>query len=176
MDDKDHVFARFHDNTSSTTDRERELLTIPRRRGTPGNRVVEVVHVRSGAEGKDRPRRPDRQVRAASWEDSFPTRERSAATMLAEAPRASEPPLTAHVMPKREPPPAAAAETPVGPEDVSSAAGLAVAPLIPRPLRSKRRVADPFDAADDGTNCIRCGYAIAPAREKRGLMTCLACG
>lgn len=38
-----------------------------------------------------------------------------------------------------------------------------------------RRVADPFDATDDGANCIRCGYAIQPARERRGLMTCAGC-
>jgi hypothetical protein len=79
-------------------------------------------------------------------------------------------------MPKWEPPPVAVTDMPAGLEDVSSAAGLAVAPLIPRPLRSKRRVADPFDATDDGTNCIGCGYAIEPARAKRGLMTCAGCG
>ncbi|GGJ40401.1 hypothetical protein GCM10011320_55070 [Neoroseomonas lacus] len=39
-----------------------------------------------------------------------------------------------------------------------------------------RRVANPFDASDDGANCMRCGYAIEPAREKRGLMTCSGCG
>ena len=39
-----------------------------------------------------------------------------------------------------------------------------------------RRVADPFNASDDGANCMRCGYAIEAAREKRGLMTCSECG
>ena len=39
-----------------------------------------------------------------------------------------------------------------------------------------RRVADPFNACDDGANCMRCGYAIEPAREKRGLLTCSECG
>jgi hypothetical protein len=39
-----------------------------------------------------------------------------------------------------------------------------------------RRVADPFDANDDGANCLRCGYAVEPARERRGLMTCAGCG
>jgi hypothetical protein len=38
-----------------------------------------------------------------------------------------------------------------------------------------RRVADPFNASDDGANCMRCGYAIESAREKRGMMTCLSC-
>jgi hypothetical protein len=39
-----------------------------------------------------------------------------------------------------------------------------------------RRVADPFDADDDGANCLRCGYVIERARERRGLMTCAGCG
>jgi hypothetical protein len=39
-----------------------------------------------------------------------------------------------------------------------------------------RRVADPFNASDDGANCMRCGYAVEPAREKRGLMICSECG
>lgn len=39
-----------------------------------------------------------------------------------------------------------------------------------------RRVADPFDANDDRANCMRCGYAIDPRRESRGLMTCAECG
>ena len=39
-----------------------------------------------------------------------------------------------------------------------------------------RHVADPFDTSDDGANCMRCGYAIERAREKRGLMTCSGCG
>ena len=39
-----------------------------------------------------------------------------------------------------------------------------------------RRVADPFNPSDDGANCMRCGYAIERAREKRGLLTCAGCG
>jgi hypothetical protein len=176
MIDKDHVFARFHDSAPSTSDRDRELLTIPRRRGAAGSRVVEVVHVRSGTETKDRPRRTNPQVRAVSWEDGFPTRERSAATMLADPPKPSEMPPTAHVMPKWEPPPAdVAASPPARLEEVSSAAELAVVPRIPKALQRRRRVADPFDIDDHGANCIRCGYAIASAREKRGLMTCAGC-
>jgi hypothetical protein len=38
-----------------------------------------------------------------------------------------------------------------------------------------RRFVDPF-ADEDGANCIRCGYLVEPAREKRGLLTCLVCG
>ena len=39
-----------------------------------------------------------------------------------------------------------------------------------------RPIADPFDADDDRANCMRCGYAIDPLRERRGLMTCAPCG
>ena len=39
-----------------------------------------------------------------------------------------------------------------------------------------RHIADPFNADDDRANCMRCGYAIDPGRESRGLMTCAPCG
>jgi hypothetical protein len=39
----------------------------------------------------------------------------------------------------------------------------------------KRAFADPFAAEDTGANCIRCGYLVSPAREKRGLLTCHQC-
>jgi hypothetical protein len=49
-------------------------------------------------------------------------------------------------------------------------------PRKPRvPKAAVRRFADPF-ADEDGANCIRCGYLVEPAREKRGLMTCSVCG
>jgi hypothetical protein len=38
-----------------------------------------------------------------------------------------------------------------------------------------RAFADPFTAEDTGTNCIRCGYLVSSAREKRGLLTCSQC-
>ena len=49
------------------------------------------------------------------------------------------------------------------------------APRSPAPATA-RRVADPFDAEDDGANCMRCGYAVEAVREKRGLLTCGRCG
>jgi len=56
-------------------------------------------------------------------------------------------------------------------------------PAQPRAKRARRpvaaesrHVADPFDANDDGANCLRCGYAVEPARERRGMMTCARCG
>ena len=55
-------------------------------------------------------------------------------------------------------------------------------PRVAKPERAniqststQRAFADPFAADDTGANCIRCGYLVSPAREKRGLMTCLQC-
>jgi hypothetical protein len=39
-----------------------------------------------------------------------------------------------------------------------------------------RSFADPFDTGDDGANCLRCGYLVEPARERRGHLTCSGCG
>ncbi len=177
MIDKDHVFARFHDNAPATTDRDRELLTIPRRRGAPGARVVEVVHVRSGAAGKDQPRRTSPQTHAATWEDGFPTRRQNPAAPLPEPPRATEPEPAAHVMPMWAPSPVTVAAEPVArAKEASPVAERAVAHRSPKIRQSGRGVADPFDTSDDGANCIRCGYRIEAAREKRGLLTCAECG
>jgi hypothetical protein len=61
-------------------------------------------------------------------------------------------------------------------------AGIHSRPRSAKPEQSKdqrrstgRAFADPFAAGDTGTNCIRCGYLVSPAREKRGLLTCLEC-
>jgi len=70
MDDKDRVFARFKNDKPEASDRG-ELLNVPRRAGAFGSRVVEVVHVRSGGAIKDRSRRVDMHVRAASWDGGF---------------------------------------------------------------------------------------------------------
>ena len=170
MIDKDHVFARFQDAASSPGDRDRELLTIPRRRGATGSssRVVEVVHMRPHPAGKDRPRRLDPQVRAVTWEDGFPARQERAGELPAEPAIALDAKPTAHVMPMWEPPSPRAAEP--APQE---AADPVPAPKARKPAR---RVADPFDTDDAGANCIRCGYSIEATREKRGLMTCAACG
>lgn len=68
MDDKDRVFARFKDDKPETSDR-RELLTIPRRAGSTGSRVVEVVHVRSrrGDQGEAPARRCARSCSILGW-------------------------------------------------------------------------------------------------------------
>ncbi|MEO3473675.1 hypothetical protein AAFN86_17535 [Roseomonas sp. CAU 1739] len=174
MDDKDHVFARFKDDKPAAAER-RERLTIPGRAGATGSRVVEVVHVRAGASAKERPRRLDAHVRSASWDGGFPVRQKPQLFQPIE-PAATEvtQPVT-HVMPAWEP---ASPEPMAAPPDDVAEAPVAVAMPARQPSmhRSARRVADPFDAEDDGANCLRCGYAITPAREKRGLMTCAECG
>lgn len=171
MEDKDRVFARFKDDKPETPDR-REMLTIPRRAGAYGSRVVEVVHVRSGGAVKDRPRRVDTHVRAASWEGGFPAKHTAAPPSLPLAPMSPEaaPPIT-HVMPGWEPAPTVIVEEPTVTTQRSRGR-----PRKQTSTTPGRRVADPFDAADDGANCMRCGYAIEQDREQRGLLTCARCG
>jgi hypothetical protein len=179
MDDKDHVFARFKDDKPAASDR-REVLNIPRRGVGSGSRAVEVVHMRStGAPaGKGQPRRLAFTDRAATWENGFPARPPVQLPAPAEAdPAARAAPVT-HVMPAWEPALVdAKAIVPVRDDTRLAAAVSAAAEASdPRPRKAGRRIADPFDAADDGANCMRCGYAIEAAREKRGMMLCAACG
>jgi hypothetical protein len=70
IDDKDYVFARFRSEKPGPASR-RETLTIPGRAGTSASRVVQVVHMRSGAALQDRPRRVGAQARAATWDTVF---------------------------------------------------------------------------------------------------------
>jgi hypothetical protein len=177
MDDKDHVFAHFKDDKPAASDR-REILSIPRRGSAMGSRTVEVVHVRSSGAptGKGQPRRLTFTDRAATWENGFPTRSPAQlpAMVDAGAPVRAEP--VTHVMPMWEPAAVAAEVTlPACDEAPAALASSAAEASYPRARQSARRVADPFDASDDGANCMRCGYAIEPAREKCGFMTCAAC-
>jgi hypothetical protein len=178
MDDKDHVFARFKDDKPAASNR-REMLSIPRRGGAAGSRAVEVVHMKSNGAPtrKDEPRRLAFTDRAATWEAGFPARPpvRPPAVVDAGPPETAKP--VTHVMPMWTPT-AVEAETPTAlrPEAPRDAVVPAIATSPPRPRKAERRVADPFDASDDSANCMRCGYAIEAAREKRGLMTCAGCG
>lgn len=175
MDDKDRVFSRFQENKPAASDR-RELLTIPRRAGAVGSRVVEVVHVRAAGAARERPRRPDAHVRAASWEGGFPARQAPSVPAPAEPPPAEAAKPTAHVMPAWEPAAAAVeAAAPAHAEVRRPAVAKAAARPGPTAPKPARRVADPFDTEDDGANCMRCGYAIEPEREMRGLLTCARC-
>jgi len=180
MDDIDRVFARFKDAKPEPADR-RETLSIPRRSGAGGSRTVEVVHLRSGRGTTDRQQRLDPRVRAASWDGGFQAK-RAIATPVLPAP-VSVPVIapTTHVMPAWDP--AVTEEAPSAPRslNVAEASDVAARRGRGRPRKEvstpplPRRVVDPFDASDDGANCMRCGYAIEPAREKRGLLTCSRC-
>ncbi|MBB5688523.1 ribosomal protein L37AE/L43A [Roseomonas alkaliterrae] len=162
MSEIDRVFARLGAK-KPTPEERRETVNVPRR-GTAGSRVVEVVHVRSGAERADAGRSGGR-VRAATWSEGFPARAAAAPPEPPAPPAAPAP--TAHVMPGWQPAPAKA----VHPATKTRPRGNG-----PRQARdAARRVADPFDTADDGANCLRCGYAVEPEREARGLLTCAAC-
>lgn len=177
MSEIDDVFANFRDEKSPSTDR-RETRSIPQR-GTRSSRTVEVVHVRSGSPPRPtaQPRQSSLGVRAAAWDDGFPARQ------APQRPAAPQPAVrvpvepTFHIMPARSPSTLAAEPAPAVPDPDSVIATrrgrgrprkqTAVAPI--------RRFADPFDANDDGANCLRCGYVVEPKRERRGLMTCAKC-
>ncbi|WP_270935869.1 hypothetical protein [Falsiroseomonas oryzae] len=73
IDDKDVVFARFKSNKPASASWG-ETLTIPGRAGASGSRVVQVVHVRSGAAIQDRPRRIGARPRAAACDGVFAAR------------------------------------------------------------------------------------------------------
>lgn len=179
MSEIDRVFARFRDDKTPSTDTPGQR-SIPKR-GTQGSRTVEVVHVRSGSPSRpaDQSRAPAVGVRAASWAEGFPARD--APPPFPDAPKAAAAAPAApsfHVMPARSPsvPAAEAAPAVPDPEPEIAARRGRGRPLKATAVATARRVADPFDPADDGANCLRCGYAVEPARESRGLTTGTACG
>jgi hypothetical protein len=114
-------------------------------------------------------------MHAETWPEGF--RAKSAATSPAHEipPAAAEPAEpTVHVMAMWEPTPQQPAEPPVEAtiaEDRKSRISKPRAPKV-----TARRFADPFADDDSGANCIRCGYLVEPAREKRDLWTCSNCG
>ena len=178
MSEADRVFARMTTPGALPSPDDKQLLHVTsRRRGAVAgqSRVVEVVHRRSGQ--KAPPAEPEH---ATTWPEEF--QGRSAPTLTpVEDPAASPVPAppVGHLMPGWEPllPPL----QPVEPA-AKIPAGARPRPRVAKPEQSKnqprsikRAFADPFAAGDSGTNCIRCGYLVSPAREKRGLTTCLQC-
>jgi hypothetical protein len=180
MSEIDRVFAGLGGRQSAPSAR-RELRRIPGKGGTSATRTVEVVRLpaRGASESPGR-QRADLQLRSATWEDGFPAQSaRPAPPSEPDLPQPVRAEPTAHVMPMWErsraepeaPPPAEAPPVPDAPR-----ARRGRPPGSTASRRAERRVADPFDPEDDGTNCLRCGYAVEPARERRGLLTCVACG
>lgn len=174
MDEKDDVFARFKDEKQAASKR-REVLTIPRRAWGSGSKVVEVVRVRSSGPSKEKPRRTDTQVRAASWDEGFPAKQTATVSILVEMDAGEATAPVTHIMPAWEPTAVEAAPSAADREPVVSVHRARGRPRRQTAIAPTRHIADPFDDADQGANCLRCGYVIEPARERRGLMTCLEC-
>ena len=177
MDDKDYVFPRFKRDKPASASR-RETLTIPGRAGATGSRSVEVEHVRSGATIQDRPRRSNAPARGPSWDGVFAASPAAPADVPAVSASAEPlPPVTPMVSAPESAPANAEPEPTVEAVQLSAPVEKGVAAKPGRkPGKQPRRIADPFDPDDNGANCLRCGYAIEPARERRGLVTCAECG
>jgi len=194
MSEADRVFSAWKGQGAQAQSSEKRLIPSAPRKGSLGgsqSRVVEVVHVR-----RDRSKSVDghphiasRNARAETWLEGFrakpaqPILPQEAQPILPQEmqPVAPEPPPpVVHVMPMWEPSPQQAAqpvtrpgEPPVeaaGPASRSLRIAKATAPKV-----GARHFADPFADGDDGTNCMRCGYRVGSAREKRGLLTCSTC-
>jgi hypothetical protein len=152
--------------------------------GSGQTRVVEVVHVqRDRRQSKGAPSLIDsRGAHAETWPEGFraqSVRPFPAPDISETAPASAQP--TVHVMPMWEPSSPQQAE-PAVPSEASTATAVVGArgrPRTPKPPAFQgrtRRFADPFAADEDGANCLRCGYLVEPARERRGLLTCATCG
>jgi hypothetical protein len=181
MSEADRVFfARKGQKSQNSTSEQRLILSTSRRSG-PGagkSRMVEVVHVRrDGARPvKDDPSPAQWSLRAEVRPEGLRAKPPEPLPLRDIQPVAPAPtPPVVHVMPMWQP-------SPPGPKPDELPIETAVAgprkPCVRKsatPNEAVRRFADPF-ADDDGANCLRCGYLVEPAREKRGLMTCSACG
>lgn len=178
MSEADRVFARMTTPGALPSPEDKQFLHVPSRRrgaGVGQSRVVEVVHRRSGHKAP-----PAEPAHAATWPERFQSR--SAPTLpLPEDPGATPAPTppVAHLMPGWKPllPPLQPVEPAAKIPAASQPRPRIAKPEQPenQPKSAKRAFADPFAADDSGTNCIRCGYLVSPAREKRGLMTCMRC-
>ena len=185
MSEADRVFpARKRQGFQPAASEQRLIQGRPRRgeMGSGQTRVVEVVHIRRDRAQSGTPSRTDpSSAHAETWLEGFRAKpaQQPPAPDIPEAVPASVQP-TVHVMPMWKPSSPQPAE-PAVPPDATAAATVVAGrgrpriPKAPASQRTVRRFADPF-ADEDGANCIRCGYLVEPAREKRGLLTCSVCG
>jgi hypothetical protein len=179
MSDIDRVFARFVTPGAAPTSR-RQSVTVAGR-GARSSRVVEVVHLgHASGTAEDAPARHASDVGGAAWGAEVTGKGAPQAPAPApaglETAAPSSPQPVVHMMPAWEPRPLEVETTTVA-EAADPTPSVAVkVTRRPRSEAASRRVADPYDTSDDGANCIRCGYLVEPAREKRGLMTCAGCG
>jgi hypothetical protein len=186
MSEADRIFPRQEGQGEQTSSTEKRfILSAPRRSGfgVGQSRVVEVVHVRRGRSrpGEDNQGPAPRNVRTPTWLEWLRPKSTLPSPQPDIQPAAPEPAQpTVHVVPAWEPSPQQPVE-PVATPAKPSVETAVVECRKPRLSKSKtpkvttRRFADPFAADDAGANCLRCGYLVEPAREKRGLMTCSMC-
>ncbi len=187
MSEADRVFPRHKEQGAQPSSGEkRHILSAPRRGslGSGKSRVVEVVHVQRGrTEPTEHRQRPAAwNMHAETWPEGFRAKSATPYPQHEIPPAVAEPAEpTVHVMAMWEPTPQQPAE-PIAqpaepPVETAIAEGRKSPTLKPRtPKVATRRFADPFADDDSGANCIRCGYLVEPAREKRGLWTCSKCG
>jgi hypothetical protein len=178
MADTDRVLPRQDSGARTPASEKRLILSAPRKGGPAGgkSRVVEVVYLRRGPAKpvQEPPQLAPWSLRAATWPEGF--RAKSTAPLPREGIEVDSAetaqPIT-HVMPMWEP------SAPEAPPATETATVEPRQPRGPKPHAAKttaRHFADPFAEDDSGANCIRCGYLVEQAREKRGLLTCTKCG
>ena len=184
MTEANRVFSGMKGRAGQVPSSEQRIIQRRIRQGGISRsqmQVVEVVHVRHGTKRAvdDQAQLPRPDVSEETWRD-----EADAALMrqlpdLVSAPAAEPQQSVAHVMPMWEP---RVAEMPL---TVPAGDALAEAPAPAKRKRGRRpgsgskatdqRYADPFAEEDIGANCLRCGYLVEPARERRGWLTCAKC-
>jgi hypothetical protein len=180
MSEADRVFSgRRGQGAQAPFGEKRHIVTAPRRSG-PGagkSRVVEVVHVRrDGARPvEDHPPPAPWNQRAETWPEDLQAKQ----DLPPAVPEAAPP--VVHVMPMWEPSAPQPEPPVVEPCEASVEPAMAGqhrprTPKAKTPKGTARHFADPFADADEGANCLRCGYLVEPARERRGLLTCSSCG
>lgn len=167
MSDADRLFPpRGGKDSRASRGEQRFIRATDRKSGQSRN--VEVVQLRrsGAAPGNDRVRACVRGVRGEAWPDGFKPKPQLTPFDTQPSPTPKAPPQVGHVVERT---PSLLAPPPVQPELAAprNARG--------RP-RAERTFADPFAADDRGANCYRCGYLVESAREKRGKLTCAACG
>jgi hypothetical protein len=185
MSEADRVFPARRGQGAQTLSSEKRFIQSRHRRGEVGSgqpRVVEVVHVRRGtarlAEESSRP--PVWSVRAETWPDGFHAKPSKPSPEPPIVPQPAAP--VGHVMgawwepvpPKAVPPSTPSDQVPA--EAVVTGQRKSRTRKTASPPAVARAFADPFAAEEEGANCLRCGYLVEPARERRGLLTCAACG
>ncbi|MDO9712532.1 hypothetical protein [Paracraurococcus lichenis] len=172
--------------TNALTSEKRLIVTTARRGGASGSksRVVEVVHVRRNRSKPVEHGTPPTPwtPREETWLKSFEKKPAPPPLPADVDPALSKPAQpVVHVMPIWEPSPQPLEPPAVTPaeEPTRLTAAEQRKPRTPRaktPQEAARHFADPFADGEDGANCLRCGYLVEPAREKRGLLTCASCG